>query len=183
MAAEDFFSRWSKSKEPRQSSTMSSEESAITVTADEPVAQALPCMEDIAQLHDESDFSIYMNQDVDESVKRSAMKKLFSNPHFNVMDGLDIYIDDYSKPDPLPPGMLALLRHAETLLDPLRHLEHPIQLLLEPVLESDLPAASELPELTIKQESLAVAEPLPVSDVESEALQCKDATQNHKDQA
>jgi hypothetical protein len=34
------------------------------------------------------------------------MKTLFSDPHFNVMDGLDIYIDDYSKPDPLPPGML-----------------------------------------------------------------------------
>ena len=30
------------------------------------------------------------------------MKKLFSDPHFNVMDGLDTYIDDYGKPDPLP---------------------------------------------------------------------------------
>ena len=32
----------------------------------------------------------------------AAMKKLFTDPHFNVMDGLDIYIDDYRKPDPLP---------------------------------------------------------------------------------
>ena len=31
------------------------------------------------------------------------MKKLFSDPHFNVMDGLDTYIDDYGKPDPIPP--------------------------------------------------------------------------------
>ena len=30
------------------------------------------------------------------------MKKLFSDPHFNVMDGLDTYIDDYGKPDPIP---------------------------------------------------------------------------------
>jgi hypothetical protein len=29
------------------------------------------------------------------------MKKLFADPHFNVMDGLDIYIDDYSIPSPL----------------------------------------------------------------------------------
>jgi hypothetical protein len=36
-------------------------------------------------------------------VKNAAFKKLFADPHFNVMDGLDIYIDDYSKPDPLPP--------------------------------------------------------------------------------
>jgi hypothetical protein len=34
------------------------------------------------------------------------MKKLFSDPHYNIMDGLDIYIGDYSKEDPLPPGML-----------------------------------------------------------------------------
>ena len=36
----------------------------------------------------------------------AALKKLFSDPHFNVMDGLDTYIDDYGKPDPLPPVML-----------------------------------------------------------------------------
>ena len=34
------------------------------------------------------------------------MKKLFSDPHFNVMDGLDTYIDDYGKPDPIPLSML-----------------------------------------------------------------------------
>ncbi|MEY4753990.1 MAG: hypothetical protein RJA44_1665, partial [Pseudomonadota bacterium] len=41
--------------------------------------------------------------------------KLFSDPHFNVMDGLDIYIDDYGQPDPLPPGMLEQLRHTDLL--------------------------------------------------------------------
>lgn len=33
----------------------------------------------------------------EESVKRAALKKLFSDPRFNVMDGLDVDIDDYSK--------------------------------------------------------------------------------------
>jgi hypothetical protein len=47
-----------------------------------------------------------MKPDVDPAVQQAAMKKMFTDPHFNVMDGLDIYIDDYSKPDPLPPGML-----------------------------------------------------------------------------
>jgi hypothetical protein len=35
-------------------------------------------------------------------VRNTAMRQLFSDPHFNVMDGLDIYIDDYNRPDPLP---------------------------------------------------------------------------------
>ena len=37
------------------------------------------------------------------------MKKLFADPHFNVMDGLDTYIDDYGKPDPIPQSMLRQL--------------------------------------------------------------------------
>jgi hypothetical protein len=43
------------------------------------------------------------------------MKKLFSDPHFNAMDGLDVYIDDYSKPDPIPPEMLRKLASASFL--------------------------------------------------------------------
>ena len=32
------------------------------------------------------------------------------------MDGLDVYIDDYSKPDPIPDSMLRKLAHAKGLL-------------------------------------------------------------------
>jgi hypothetical protein len=132
MAAEDFFTRWAKIKDVPQNQPVQTEEIAAANTPEEVVPQVLPQMEDVDKLHDDSDFSAFMNEGVDEAVKRSAMKKLFSNPHFNVMDGLDIYISDYSLADPLPPGMLASLRHAETLLDPLRHLEHPLQRLLQP---------------------------------------------------
>jgi hypothetical protein len=48
-------------------------------------------------------------------VKNAAFKKLFADPHFNVMDGLDTYIDDYSKPDPIPPEMLRQLASAKFL--------------------------------------------------------------------
>jgi hypothetical protein len=37
-------------------------------------------------------------------VRNAALKKLFTDPHFNVMDGLDVYIDDYGKPDPCRPA-------------------------------------------------------------------------------
>jgi hypothetical protein len=43
------------------------------------------------------------------------MKKMFTDPHFNIMDGLDIYIGDYSKPDPLPPGMLERMVQSDML--------------------------------------------------------------------
>ncbi|ESJ19752.1 hypothetical protein B551_0210575, partial [Cupriavidus sp. HPC(L)] len=64
-------------------------------------------------------------QGVDETVKRAALKTLFADPHFNVMDGLDIYIDDYSKPDPIPPDVLRRLRQSETLglFDPIEQTE------------------------------------------------------------
>lgn len=61
-----------------------------------------PTMADVATLTRESDFSRFVAPDVDGAVKNAALKKLFTDPHFNVMDGLDTYIDDYSKPDPLP---------------------------------------------------------------------------------
>lgn len=41
------------------------------------------------------------------------MKKLFADPHFNVMDGLDIYIDDYSQPNPLPAALLKKMVSAQ----------------------------------------------------------------------
>ena len=53
-----------------------------------------------------SDFRPFLSAKVDETVKRAALRKLFSDPHFNVMDGLDTYIDDYSIPDPMPEGFL-----------------------------------------------------------------------------
>ena len=46
-------------------------------------------------------------------VRNAAMKKLFTDPHFNVMDGLDIYIDDYTQPDPLPAAMLKQMASAQ----------------------------------------------------------------------
>lgn len=58
----------------------------------------------------ESDFAAFLSPKVEEGVKRAALRKLFSDPRFNVMDGLDVYIDDYSKPDPLPEGMLEKLK-------------------------------------------------------------------------
>jgi hypothetical protein len=71
-------------------------------TANKPV----PTMEDVQNLNADSNFASFMSSKVAPEVKNAAMKKLFADPHFNVMDGLDIYIDEYGQPDPLPAGML-----------------------------------------------------------------------------
>jgi hypothetical protein len=76
-------------------------------------AAPLPTLDDVQQLTPESDFQPFMRQGVGSEVRNAAMKKLFADPHFNVMDGLDIYIDDYSLPDPMPAGMLHKMASAQ----------------------------------------------------------------------
>jgi hypothetical protein len=83
--------------------------------ADGQVAQPTPTLADAQQLTPESDFTGFMARGVAPDVKNAAMKKLFADPHFNVMDRLDIYIDDYSQPDPLPLAMLRQMTSAKTL--------------------------------------------------------------------
>ncbi|MGB5082904.1 MAG: DUF3306 domain-containing protein [Burkholderiales bacterium] len=65
-----------------------------------------------------SEYRDFLHPDVDEKLRRFALKKLFHDPHFNVMDGLDTYIDDYSKPDPIPAEMLEGLKRANRALFP-----------------------------------------------------------------
>jgi hypothetical protein len=89
----------------------------IPGAAPAPVAEAetLPPVESLTF---DSDFAAFMQPKVDETTKRAALKKLFSDPSFNVMDGLDIYVGDYTQPDPMPAGMLEKLSAVYRMLDP-----------------------------------------------------------------
>jgi len=108
---EPFLSRWSRRKEE---ALRSPPEPAPNRTAD-PGAPA-PELPPLDTLTPESDYRAFFHPKVDENVRRAALKKLFSDPHFNVMDGLDVYIDDYSKTEPIPAAMLAGLRQAQSIL-------------------------------------------------------------------
>ena len=66
----------------------------------------------------DSDFTPFLQPKVDEGVKREALKKLFQDPRFNVMDRLDIYIDDYSLPDPIAPEVARQLLHMQSFFAP-----------------------------------------------------------------
>ena len=131
--------RWSQRKHaakraPAPAATPESAPAAPVATASSPSESVLPAapgaaapaaasvqaapLPPVDALSFDSDFTAYLQPTVDESLKRQALKKLFADPRFNVMDGLDVYIDDYSKPDPLPPGMLEQLVQGRYLFDP-----------------------------------------------------------------
>mgnify|MGYP000184472508 CR=1 FL=1 len=136
MAENNFLSRWSRKKAGLTEETASTPSVApvAKVTTPTPVPEnedreltksssdqdqikpPPPTLDDVEKIDVKSpDFSAFMRPDVDPLVQQAALKKMFSDPHFNVMDGLDIYIDDYSKPDPLPPGMLQRLAQSDML--------------------------------------------------------------------
>jgi hypothetical protein len=134
--ADGFLGRWAKRKEAvRQGKELPAEPQAKPAAPPEVAASTLPAqappatpatapvvepppaptLEEAQALTPESDFRRFAGAGVDPQVKNAAMKKLFADPHFNVMDGLDTYIDDYSRPDPIPPEMLRQLTSAKFL--------------------------------------------------------------------
>ncbi|WP_439113881.1 DUF3306 domain-containing protein [Hydrogenophaga sp.] len=141
---DNFFSRWSRRKvqvrtgqplavEPPAPAASAapvpvplaagvSAKSAPTQTEPEqtpasPPAEAPPelTLDDVARLTRDADFKPFVGRQVPAEVRNAAMKKLFTDPHYNVMDGLDIYIDDYSQPSPLSAAMMAKMVGAQFL--------------------------------------------------------------------
>ena len=118
-----FLNRWSRRKagetlEPEQADKqVVAQSTAPTVNeADAIPAPPLASLEDVDKIDRFApDFSAFMQPGVDPAVQQAALKKMFSDPHFNVMDGLDIYIDDYSKPDPIPLEMLKRMVQSDML--------------------------------------------------------------------
>jgi hypothetical protein len=138
MSDEGFLKRWSRRKlETRQGQEVPPEAEPLpeavqeeAVAAELPAvvrapdagelaaeAPRLPTLDDVAALTADSDFSAFVARGVDAAVRRSALKKLFADPHFSTMDRLDVYIDDYTKPSPVSEAMLASLGHAKRLFE------------------------------------------------------------------
>ena len=137
---ESFLSRWSRRKhearreeaaesapvaeapvEAPETSAAADVQADTTLPASASVAPAelppeLPPLDSLDGLR--SDYQAFLDKAVDEDTRRSALKKLFGDPHFNQMDGLDVYVDDYTQFEPMPAAMRLSLRHArEFLLD------------------------------------------------------------------
>lgn len=207
MAADDFFARWNKRKAqavPLPAASAPAADPAIDAVAgpvagDPPAATSrpLPTLADVEGLTAESDYAAFFAKGVDETVRRSAMKKLFALPQFNIMDGLDIYVGDYSQPDPLPPGMLESLLHARDALNPAQFFSRPVSQLLdlepepaaEPAAEPAPDPLAATPAADVEAAADAAALPLPdlpantPSDTRPAAESLPAAVAPHKNEA
>jgi len=135
--SEGFFDRWSRRKQQARIGELPPEPapadpgSAAPVQA-QPLVPPVPAepaavpagaaaqpppltLADAQALTLDSDFRPFVARDVAPEVRNAAFRKLFADPHFNVMDGLDVYIDDYSKPSPLPESVLRQMASARFL--------------------------------------------------------------------
>jgi hypothetical protein len=125
MAIDDdsFLGRWSRRKhavrrgetppEPVRGEAQPADP-APPPTAPAPAAPPeLPPVDSLKGL--ESDYKDFLRPEVDPTTRSAALKKLFGDPHFNQMDGMDVYVDDYTKEDPIPATMLRALNQARSL--------------------------------------------------------------------
>lgn len=130
MKDENFLSRWSRRKSAAKTASEdpppASEGAPQRPTADQvPEQRPAPAvgkpgagtqvLPPVESLTFDSDFTAFMKPEVEPGLRREALKTLLQDPRFNVMDGLDVYIDDYSKPDPLPDGWLEKLNMVKRL--------------------------------------------------------------------
>lgn len=123
-------SRWSRLKRGGGETAIAPAPEGVAVpeAADVPVmhssaAEATDAVElDLPQLSSISlaeDFTPFMQTRVPQALRQQALKALFKDPHFNVMDGLDTYIDDYTVFEPITPAVMATLSSWKTIMNPL----------------------------------------------------------------
>ena len=108
---ENFLGRWSRLKKEDR------------LEAEKPVAQKTEAEEDKApelppldKLTPQSEFSGFMHPKVGDALRRAALKKLFSDPHFNIPDPYEAYSGDWTVGEAIPNEMLATLNQARTHL-------------------------------------------------------------------
>jgi hypothetical protein len=101
---EKFLNRWSRLKNESKDLPQKTEEAPA------------PILPPVDTLTPESDFTGFMHPKVEDALRRVALKKLFSDPHFNVPDPFEAYSGDWTVGEPIPEEMLATLNQARTLL-------------------------------------------------------------------
>lgn len=154
---EPFLQRWSRRKvEVRSGVEVEPDPPSEDATRAEPPEQdtqpqAAVELPDLDTLDADSDYSAFMSPGVDADLRRTALRKLFSSPKFNVCDGMDDYCGDYTKFEALGDVITADMKH---------HLERAARA-----------AAEALDEAGKREEAVALAAPAetPVEAVASDA--------------
>jgi hypothetical protein len=113
-----------------------------------PAAPKLP-LPDLDLLGGDSDYSAFLQPGVDLLLRRRALRKLFHSPKFNVLDGLDDYMGDYTHFEKLGDVVTADMRH---------QLERAARAALD-ALEGERPAAADTVVAATQPAGEAVGEP------------------------
>ena len=103
---EAFLSRWSRLK--REAPAEKKE-----VEAKPEPAPALPPVETLTP---ESDFTGFMGPKVEDRLRRIALKKLFSDPHFSTPDPFEPFSGDWTVGEPIGQELLAKLNQTRSVL-------------------------------------------------------------------
>ena len=111
---EPFLERWSRLKTGDREAA---KQDAAPPPAAPPVkTEEAPPLPKVEDLKPESDFRPFMNANVDPATRREALKKLFTDAHFNVPDPFEPFSADLTGEDPIPPELLKTLNQAKKLL-------------------------------------------------------------------
>jgi hypothetical protein len=121
---EEFLSRWSRLKREQRAAEAAPEAPAAPAPANVPgvpapaqADEAAPELPPVEQLTPESDFAPFMHPKVADSLRRTALKKLFSDPRYNVIDRFEAYSDDYTVAATTTPEMLRKLEKVRARLE------------------------------------------------------------------
>ena len=167
---ENFASRWSRRKiEARKTAEKPAEAQppaepapaappaaantgAAAAPTDASAPRELPPIESLKGLA--SEYTEFLKPGVGENLRRSALKKLFSDPHFENFERFEAYCEDFTQGEPIPLAMLKTLEHAKGLLfdDEEKKDSHAAV---------ETPAVQSLPEAAEKAQSEAQAETPP----------------------
>ena len=101
---EDFLARWSRRKlDARHDAPEVPGDTAVAVTpsgtpAVEPERELTDAdMPPIETLDADSDYAAFLSPGVSDDLRQQALRKLFSQPDFNITDGLNDYDEDYTQ--------------------------------------------------------------------------------------
>jgi hypothetical protein len=104
---ENFLGRWSRLKLEQEEKPVAPKNES----QDQP-----PALPPVDKLTPDSEFSGFMHPKVEDALRRAALKKLFSDPHFNIPDPYEAYSGDWTVGEAIPDEMMATLNQARTLL-------------------------------------------------------------------
>jgi len=171
---ENFASRWSRRKiEARKTAEKPAETQppaerapaaaavantgAAAAPTDASAPRELPPLESLKGLA--SEYTEFLKPGVGENLRRSALKKLFSDPHFENFERFEAYCEDFTQGEPIPLAMLKTLEHAKGLLFDDEEKK-------DPHAAAETPAVQSLPEAAEKAQSEAQAETPPPEPAE-----------------